>query len=272
MAKEKNLYGNWVVLAPDKTLLSYGSKKRAMWYVNRGLAEIINVNTIILNFEPRGRNSDDYTLQRKSNVCVCCGTTNINSLTKHHVIPSMYKKLFPLEYKARSSHDIVVICRECHNEYEQTYADKLKQKLADDYDAPLQITYNQNEQLKSILICRTIIKYWDEIPGDRLETLLEDFKEINGYEPISFDEMDKFIKDNENFPTVENTHSKVIVNAFSDRLMDFIVMWRQHFVDSMNPQFMPEYWDINYSDFYKNPNNLLNRDRGNYDKSCGISG
>ena len=26
MAKEKNLYGNWVVLAPDKTLLSYGSK------------------------------------------------------------------------------------------------------------------------------------------------------------------------------------------------------------------------------------------------------
>ena len=253
MAKEKNLYGNWVVLAPDNQLLSYSAEKRAMWYIDRGLAEIINKRTIRLNFEPRGRNKDDYSLQRKSNKCVVCGTSVIKDLTKHHVIPSMYKKLFPLEFKARSSHDVVVICRKCHDDYEHDFADSLKEKLAIMFDAPVQISNKVNEIVKSILICRTIIKYWDELPGDRVETLLNDFKEINGYEPNTFDEMDEFITKNEDkLPSVENNHSRIVVENYLERdsLMSFIVLWRQHFLDSMKPQFMPEGWDVNYADFY----------------------
>jgi len=253
MAKEKNLYGNWVVLAPDNKLLSYGSKKRAMWYVDRDLADIINKRTIRLKFEPRGRNTDDYSLQRKTNKCVVCGSTHIKTLTKHHVIPSMYKKLFPIEFKARTSHDIVVICRNCHDAYEHDFADRLKEELAELFDAPLQISHKDNEIVKSILICRTIIKYWDEIPGDRVETLLNEFKEINGFEPDTFDEMDKFIEKNEDkLPSIENSHSKIIVDKYleSNSLMDFIVLWRQHFIDSMEPKYMPDGWDVNYADFY----------------------
>jgi hypothetical protein len=251
MAKEKNLYGNWSVLAPDGELLSYGSKKRAMWYVNKGIADIVDTRTIKLKFEPKGRNTDEYTLKRKENKCVVCGSTIIKDLTKHHVVPSMYKKLFPVEYKARSSHDVVVICKKHHSEYEHTFADQLKQELAEKYNAPLQITPRENDIIKSIMICRTIIKYWDQLPGDRLETLLEEFKEINGYEPLSFDEMDKFIEDNEDFMFVGNTHSQIVVDAIQDDLSDFIVMWRKHFIDSMNPQFMPEKWDVYYRDFIK---------------------
>jgi len=254
MAKEKNLYGNWVVLAPDGKLLSYGSEKRAMWYIDKDLATIVNKRTIKLNFEPKGRNLDDYSLQRKANRCVVCGSTHIKTLTKHHVIPSMYKKLFPLEFKARSSHDIVVICRECHDRYEHDFADRLKEELAEKFNAPLQISTQVNDIVKSILICRTIIKYWNELPGDRVETLLNDFTDINGYEPDTFDEMYKFIDENEDkLPSIENNHSKVVVENYEDNYMEFITMWRQHFLDSMEPAYMPDGWDVNYSDFYKKP-------------------
>jgi len=247
--KEKNLYGNWVVLAPDKKLLSYVSEKQAMWYIKRDLATIINVRTIVLNFEPKGRNTDDYSLQRKQNQCVVCGSTHIKSLTKHHVVPSMYKKLFPLEYKARSSHDIVVICRDCHNTYEQGFADLLKQQLAIEFDAPLQFSPHKNNKLKSIMICRTITKYWDEIPGERLGELLNDFKILNGWEPDDFDQIDEFIEMNENIFTVEKSHSSIVIEKYKEDYMKFIVMWRQHFIDTMKPKFMPEYWNINYTDF-----------------------
>ena len=28
-------------------------------------------------------------------------------------------------------------------------------------------------------------------------------------------------------------------------LYDFVKKWRKHFVDNMNPQFLPKYWSIN---------------------------
>lgn len=249
MSKEKNLYGNWLVLDPRGGFLSYGSEKRAMWYVNRELAVIVKDRTIKLNFEPRGYNTDEYTLQKKINKCVNCGTTEITKLTKHHVIPSMYKKLFPLKYKARSSHDIVIMCRDCHNEYEQQYADKLKQYLSEKYNAPLQIPYRENQTIKSIMICRTILKHWDDIPGDRLESLLNDFNDINGYELNDFEQMYEFIENNTIEYSLEQSHSKIVLDNYET--IDFIIMWRQHFIDSMSPKFMPDGWDVNYTDFYK---------------------
>ena len=249
MAKEKNLYGNWSVLAPDGELLSYGSKKRAMWYVNKNIADIVDIRTIKLKFEPKGRNTNDYTLRKKENRCVVCGSTIIKDLTKHHIVPSMYKKLFPIEYKARSSHDVVVICKKHHTEYEHIYANKLKQDLANKYNAPIQISPKENNIIKSIMICRTIMKYWDKIPGDRLEILLNEFKEINGYEPLSFDDMHKFIEKNKFLINNKSSHSQIVINAVSNNLADFIFMWRKHFIDSMKPKYMPEKWDIYYKDF-----------------------
>ena len=112
------------------------------------------------------------------------------------------------------------------------------------------------------MICRTIIKYWDDLPGDRVETLLNDFEEINGYELDNFDEMYKYIDDNEDINFIENSHSQVVVDAFASDYMSFIVMWRQHFLDSMHPEFMPDGWDVEYSDFYKVAKPL---DMKNYD-------
>lgn len=251
MAKEKNLYGNWSILDQDDKLLSNVSKKRAMWFLNKDLGELIEHNTIRLKFEPKGRSSDDYTLTKKENRCVVCGSTKIRDLTKHHVVPSMYKKLFPIKFKERSSHDIVIICRVCHNNYEQNFANIFKNELAIKYNAPIN---TPTESLRSITIARTIIKYWDDLPGDRLEVLLDEFKKITKIEPNNFEELYEYIEQNEKeiYESLKITHPQIVINEYlkNNNLFDFIVTWRKHFIDSTNPKYMPDGWDINYKFCY----------------------
>jgi|LauGreDrversion4_2_1035121.scaffolds.fasta_scaffold386963_1 hypothetical protein len=45
------------MLAPDGELLSYTDHRKAMWYVERGLATLTSENplTVTLTFEPSGR-------------------------------------------------------------------------------------------------------------------------------------------------------------------------------------------------------------------------
>jgi len=250
MAKEKNLYGNWFVYAPDDELLSHCSKKCAMWYVDRKIADKLSDNTIKLKFEPKNRSSDDYTLRKKENKCVVCGSTKIRDLTKHHVIPSMYKKLFPIKFKERSSHDIVVICRKDHNYYEREFANKLKNDFAIKYNTPI---HTPNDSLRSITIARTILKYWDDLPGDRLGVLLDEFYDITNIDPDDFDELYDYIDKHEKdiYNSLNTSHQQIVINDYlkNNKLFEFIVLWRQHFIDSMNPQYMPEGWDI-YHDFY----------------------
>jgi hypothetical protein len=42
---------------------------------------------------------------------------------------------------------------------------------------------------------------------------------------------------------------KVVVDNLKTKqdIQDFIVFWRKHFIDTMNPKFMIDFWDINRS-------------------------
>ena len=39
--------------------------------------------------------------------------------------------------------------------------------------------------------------------------------------------------------------SEVVVSKCED-LKEFIKMWREHFVQTMQPKYMPDYWNINH--------------------------
>ena len=56
-ACKKAPYENGQMLAPDGELLSYTDQRKAMWYVEKGLATLTNTDPLIvtLNFEPSGR-------------------------------------------------------------------------------------------------------------------------------------------------------------------------------------------------------------------------
>ena len=54
---KKVVYENCRMLAPDGGCLSNTDRKKAEWYVNKQLAEVVNLEpyTIKLNFEPSNR-------------------------------------------------------------------------------------------------------------------------------------------------------------------------------------------------------------------------
>lgn len=174
------VYENCQIQAPDGEVLCYADSKRVNWYIERSLAEIISKEPSIirLNFEPNGRGYTDiesdqvYYSKEKKNECVCCGSTS--SYLRYHIVPLLYRKYFPENYKSRRSHDIVLLCATCH-ETAIKHSDKLKKQIAIEYDVPLNTfgeIHKHKEKLSSIRkLCISIVKNNNKIPEHRLEFL-----------------------------------------------------------------------------------------------------
>jgi hypothetical protein len=245
MGKNK-IYGNWKILAPDGELLSLDLKKRADWYLDRGLAELVDDFTIKLNFEPKSRKNreDLYSLTVKENKCVCCGTTELDVLTKHHIVPSEYRKLFPVEIKSRNSHDIVAICRECHNEYEETHANNKRQEIAIKYNIPLNRSKYDNNIIRCVGVGHVILKHGDVVPKERYDELYNNFCEMSGIKSPSISDIENYVETNKNWnPPI---HAELVMKELDthEKIQDFVKMWRKDFIDTMKPKYMPAYWSV----------------------------
>ena len=121
---KKAVYENGRMLAPDGALLSFIDHSKAKWYAERGLAKIECEDpiTIRLNFEPKGReankamvtnNDDAFYSADRLNKCVVCGATE--NYSRFHVVPTLYRTHFPDNLKSHRSHDVVLLCFECHD-------------------------------------------------------------------------------------------------------------------------------------------------------------
>lgn len=99
-SRKKPLYTNCWLEANDGELLCTIDRKKAMWYVNKGLGEIVKEEpfTVRLNFEPAGRavgQTGKYYQTAKDNQCVVCGATD--KYNRKNVVPREYRKYFPCE-------------------------------------------------------------------------------------------------------------------------------------------------------------------------------
>lgn len=108
-------------------------------YLNRNLAKLVEEDppSIILLFEPKGRPEDednDFYIQSKKNICVGCGEGN--HYLRYRIIPSCYRIHFPEHLKSHRSHDIVLLCVDCH-ETAHTGAEKYKKQVAAEFGIPL---------------------------------------------------------------------------------------------------------------------------------------
>lgn len=108
-------------------------------YLRRNLAEVVDENppAIVLLFEPKGRPEDednDFYIQSKKNICVGCGEEN--HYLRYRVIPSCYRVHFPEHLKSHRSHDIVLLCVDCH-EIAHSAAEKHKKRVAAEFGIPL---------------------------------------------------------------------------------------------------------------------------------------
>lgn len=91
----------------------------------------------MLLFEPKGRPEDegnDFYIQSKKNICVGCGEGN--HYLRYRIIPSCYRMHFPEHLKSHRSHDIVLLCVDCH-EIAHAAAEKYKKQIAKDFGIPL---------------------------------------------------------------------------------------------------------------------------------------
>ncbi|CAI0550646.1 unnamed protein product [Linum tenue] len=108
-------------------------------YLRRDLAKLVDDDppAIMLLFEPKGRPEDednDFYIQSKRNICVSCGEGG--HYLRYRVIPSCYRIHFPEHLKSHRSHDIVLLCVDCH-EVAHAAAEKHKRKIAIEYGIPL---------------------------------------------------------------------------------------------------------------------------------------
>lgn len=108
-------------------------------YVQRDLARIVEDDppAIMLLFEPKGRPEDEdneFYIQSKKNMCVGCGEKS--HYIRYRIIPSCYRMHFPEHLKSHRSHDIVLLCVDCH-EVAHSAAEKYKKKVAQEFGIPL---------------------------------------------------------------------------------------------------------------------------------------
>ena len=94
--------------------------------------------SIRLLFEPKGRPEDDdneFYIQSKRNCCVGCGEAG--HYLRYRVVPSCYRHAFPERLKSHRSHDIVLLCVDCH-EAAHAAAERHKRVVAERFGVPLQ--------------------------------------------------------------------------------------------------------------------------------------
>jgi hypothetical protein len=249
-AKEAPIYGNWTVLGPDGQLMFRTNQKRADWYLSRALAVQVEPSVIKLTFTPNGPGNVGHAalIEDKKNQCAVCGT--LHNLNRHHVVPYQYRKHFPLEHKARTSYDILPLCLEHHEEYE-IEAQEFSKTLSKEYGVPfntyMPMTLTEVEQSRHLKLMSALLNTDHQLPANRRESIEAQIAEYTMRSGKTKAELEDIIKLKPSNRLIGKLHGELIVEAvLKDELQPFIQRWRQHFLDTMHPQFMSENWTVDF--------------------------
>ncbi len=231
----KKMYESFEMVHPDGYFMSFVSEKRANWYINRGLAKWVGDKKFQLNFNPNGSGKGHipFYTQKLENKCVVCGVEH--NLNKHHVVPYVFRSRMPVKYKEKSNHDVLAICIDCHEKYEQIAMD-FKNKLVK--DAGINISYRLTEEEKwnkDILTAQKML--------EKINNKLIDASMIPKDRIFKFEELSKLsLKGVSERPFWGDLLMDKIIKE--DNIFDFVKTWRKHFIDTMNPQYLPKHWNI----------------------------
>ncbi|XP_017686198.1 PREDICTED: exonuclease 3'-5' domain-containing protein 2 isoform X2 [Lepidothrix coronata] len=206
-ARKSPLYDNCFLHAPDGQPLCTCDRKKAQWYLDKGIGELVSTDPFVvkLRFEPSGRPESqvDYYLTVKENLCVVCGKRE--SYIRKNVVPHEYRRHFPIQMKDHNSHDVLLLCTSCHA-ISNYYDNHLKQQLAEEFGAPI----GSEEGVRLL--------------EDPLRRICNE-----SYMPHGLKVVQCFAK------------------GGLRSLMQLERRWRQHFLDSMQPKHLPEQWSVDHN-------------------------
>jgi exonuclease 3'-5' domain-containing protein 2 len=232
----KQRYENIAMKSPDGHLMCYIGSKRANWYVKRNLAVYNSEKEIQLLFNPNGlgHHFDKARNIPVKNICVVCGCDKIEYLSKHHSVPECFRKHFPLKWKSYRSHEILFLCVSCHTSYELE-AQKIKHKMIDDYGG--EYTFKKDSRIRGHI--KTLLKHGHELPENRKLDMQIDIMIHHNLDDLNDDILKKCLEKPGKNPY--ELYAKNITNHFK-----FNCFWKQHFIETMKPKFLPSYWTAEY--------------------------
>lgn len=236
---QKEIYDNCEIYAPNGEHVGFCNRERIKWYLSKGIAETLigKDNAIRLKFEPKYKNTSDQSArQKRDNKCYACGIRSC--LTRFHVIPREYKKLFPEEWKSHNSLDILSLCQECSG-LANSYAQDMKCQLNEEYNV---CEYNFIDQRKLELrtLSRKILngrKY-----GLDCEPQLSCLSDILGHTVTDTELVELSNNDVGILYGSVRTPIEYIVKHIVEQgtIREFIKRWKDHFVSNMQPTDLPE--------------------------------
>lgn len=230
--------------------------------------------TIRLTFEPKGagRVGDPYYSVPLANRCVVCGWRGgqpgpdlapERGLVKQQLVPREYRVWFPERLKSHASHDIVPLCRQCHDSYSRPMG-QLKRRLLEEWGVvpreantrPASAVCARRSQ--AVKLIRTLQNHSTSLPPDRvvelqtkLGLLLElpvetaAVRELEPFLELAIKAEAKLSEEALAEPTVVPTPAgqRVVERVIAAGALDsFVQRWRRHFLATMQPQFMPGGW------------------------------
>ncbi|XP_062351789.1 exonuclease 3'-5' domain-containing protein 2 isoform X3 [Cinclus cinclus] len=206
-ARKSPLYDNCFLHAPDGQPLCTCDRKKAQWYLDKGIGELVSTDPFVvkLRFEPSGRPESqvDYYLTVKENLCVVCGKRE--SYIRKNVVPHEYRRHFPIQMKDHNSHDVLLLCTSCHA-ISNYYDNHLKQQLAQEFGAPI----GSEEGVRLL--------------EDPLRRICNESYVPHGLKVV-----------------------QCCAKGGLRSLMQLERRWRQHFLDSMKPKHLPEQWSVDHN-------------------------
>ncbi|XP_034015833.1 exonuclease 3'-5' domain-containing protein 2 isoform X2 [Thalassophryne amazonica] len=259
--RKSPLYDNCFLHAPDGQPLCTCDKKKAKWYLDKGIGVLQSEDPFVVRllFEPSGRpdSQHDYYLNAKENLCVVCGKAD--SYIRKNIVPHEYRRHFPTEMKDHNSHDILLLCTACHAA-SNVHDGFLKQQLAEEFAAPQGceegmrlLEDSDRRQVRSA--GRALLIAGDGLPAQRreeLESKIKCFFNMSKEQELTKEVLQEAASlETRLFNEAYVPHGLKVVRAHAklglQGLMDLERRWRQHFLTTMQPRHLPPLWSVDHN-------------------------
>lgn len=235
-------YGNVEIYSPDGHLMFRTNDDKLRFYKRKDLVEPMSDFQYRLKFVPKGlghgeRNQD--LLEPRENKCVRCGEEDLFVLTRHHVVPTRFRKFLPKNIKGNNHRYVVFLCTDCHEEYGY-FENQLNEVIAKELGIKSLKQCNDEIYIEKRIITgiADTILFKEGIPADRLAQLKKDFQERTDLEPTT-ENLAKVRRKKYEPTSPENNFGKLVIDNVKN-IYYFQQMWLEHFVETMKPKFLPK--------------------------------